>query len=396
MPLASNQKPTHTTMQHHDPNLECFKELEIIKSKIATLQEAPGEFPNQLRSWEARREEIRNQLILANQGLVQSNARKYVGYGLDFHDLVQEGLIGLIKAIERFDYRKGWKLSTYAQQWIMQAMMRALSKQSRTIRIPEDRLSEMRKLKRVTERIRKEFESEPTPEDIAWEMKISVSKVRDLLALEGQTISMHTPVGDSGDATIIDFTADPSEVDPGRDMDFSLKSKWLMESLETLTEREREVFVLRHGLCNKESQSLVEIGVRFGVCKERIRQIENAAYHKVALFVGSKDGNGFLKSVREAAVLKNQAMQENHIPAKTMPMEPKRGVITRKKGKNDNPNHHIWLNNGTWFCKFKVHSAEGRPKMINKSLKTHSEEEARIRRDQMMSTYDAPCHDVAA
>ncbi len=383
-------------MQHHDQNLECFKELEIIESKIAALQEAPGEFPDQLRGWETRREKIRNQLILANQGLARSLAGKYVGYGLDFHDLVQEGLIALIKVIERFDYRKGCKLSTYAQQWIMQAMMRALSKQSRTIRIPEDRLSEIRKLKVITERIRKKIECEPTPEDIAWEMNIPVSKVRDLLALEEQTTSMHTPVGDSGDATIIDFIGDPSELDPGHDMDFALRSKWLMESLETLTEREREVFVLRHGLCNKESQTLVEIGVRFGVCKERIRQIENAAYNKVASFVGSKDGDGFLKSVKEAAVLKNQAKNENHIAAKTMPMEPKRGVITRKKGKNDNPNHHIWLNNGTWFCKFKIHSVDGRPQRINKSLKTHSEEEARIRRDQMMSTYDAPCQDVAA
>lgn len=396
MPLASTQKPTHTTMQHHDQNLDCFKQLEIVESKITALREAPGAFSDHLRSWENRREKIRNQLILANQGLVQSNARKYMGYGLDFHDLVQEGMIGLIKAIESFDYHRGCKLSTHAERPINQAMMRALSKQSRTIRIPEERLSEMRKLKAVTERLRQDFESEPTPEDIAWEMNIPVSKVRALLALEGQTISMHTPVGDSGDATIIDFIANPSEVDPGRDMDFALKSKWLMESLETLTEREREVFVLRHGLCNKESQSLVEIGVRFGVCKERIRQIENAAYHKVALFVGSKDGNGFLKSVKEAAALKNQAMKENQIAAKTIPMEPKLGVITRKKGKNDNPNHHIWLNNGTWFCKFKVHSADGLPKMINKSLKTHSEEEARIRRDQMMSTYDGPGHDIAA
>jgi hypothetical protein len=214
--------------------------------------------------------------------------------------------------------------------------------------------------------------------------------------LEGQTISIYDPIGDSGDATIIDFTADPSEADPGRELDFTLHHKWLMESLETLTEREREVFVLRNGLCNKEARSLVEIGVRFGVCKERIRQIENAAYHKVVGFIRSKDSNGFLKAVKEAAAFRNQAKKKNDSATEKMQLEPKRGVITRKNGKNDNPNHHIWLNNGTWFCKFKVRSADGDIQNINKSLKTHSEEEARIRRDQMMSTYDGPGHDVAA
>jgi RNA polymerase primary sigma factor len=396
MSITSNQNSPHTTMQHHDHNVETFKELEIVNSKIAARQESPGEFPDQLRVWETRREEIRNQLLLANQGLVRSLAGKYMGNGLDSHDLVQEGVIGLINAIERFDYRKGCKLSTYAQKWILQAMMRALSKHSRTIRIPEEPLSKMRKLKRVTERIRKEMECEPTPEDIAWEMNIPVSKVRDLLALEGQTISIYDPIGDSGDATIIDFTADPSEADPGRELDFTLHHKWLMESLETLTEREREVFVLRNGLCNKEARSLVEIGVRFGVCKERIRQIENAAYHKVVGFIRSKDSNGFLKAVKEAAAFRNQAKKKNDSATEKMQLEPKRGVITRKNGKNDNPNHHIWLNNGTWFCKFRVRSADGDIQNINKSLKTHSEEEARIRRDQMMSTYDGPGHDVAA
>ena len=381
-------------MQSHEQNLERFKQLESVKLRIAALQKNPGDISGELHYWQKQATETRNELILANRGLVGSHAKKYRDLGLEIEDLEQEGIIGLGKAIEKFEYRRDCQLSTYAEYWIKQAMFRALSKQSRTIRIPEDRLSEMRKLKAVAEKFRKEFGSEPSVEEIAWEMNIPERRVRALLVIEQPTISMHTPVGHTDGATIIDFIADSSVVDPGKNIDLSIHHKWLKESFETLTDRECEVLKLRHGIANTRRQSLEQIGIKFGVCSERIRQIHNKAYEKVVCFIREKESSGFLKKVRQSAAIKNQANKAKRATAIAPPKRPDFGLKTRNT--NANPNHHIWNNNGTWYCKFRVYDTDGETKQIRTSLNTQSEEEARILRDEKMADYSEPQPHAAA
>ena len=381
-------------MLSHEQNLERFKLLEIAESRVATLQRNPGECSGEVRYWLNKGDETRNDLIMANLGLVTSLAKKYTKYGLELEDLEQEGIIGLGKAIEKFDYRRDCQLSTYAAYWIKQAMTRALSKQSRTIRIPEHRLSEMRKLKAVAEKFRKEFGSEPSTEEIAWEMNISEQRVCDLRSMEQQTISMHSPVGHTDGATIIDFIADSSVVDPGKNIDLSIHHKWLKESFETLTDRECEVLKLRHGIANTRRQSLEQIGIKFGVCSERIRQIHNKAYEKVVCFIREKESSGFLKKVRQSAAIKNQANKAKRATAIAPPKRPDFGLKTRNT--NANPNHHIWNNNGTWYCNFRVYDTDGETKQIRTSLNTQSEEEARILRDEKMADYSEPQPHAAA
>jgi RNA polymerase sigma factor (sigma-70 family) len=386
--------PIPTTMLSHQQNLERFKLLETARFRVATLQNNPGESSSEAGYWQKQGDETRNELILANLGLVTSLARKYTQYGLEIDDLEQEGRIGLGKAIEKFDYRRGWQLSTYAEHWIRQAITRALSKQARTIRIPEERLTEIRKLKAVAEEMRKEFGGEPSPEEIAWEMNIPERQVRALLAMEQQTVSMHTPVGHTDGATIIDFVADSSVMDPGMEMDLSIHHKWLRESFQTLTERECEVFKLRHGIDHRRSQSLEKIGMKFGVSGERIRQIHHKAYEKVVCFIREKESSGFLKKVKESAAIKNQAHGAKDVTALTSQNRPKSGLKTRNT--NANPNHNLWNNNGTWSCKFRVYTADGGIQQINKSLKTRSLEEARILRDEMMDEFNRPLPHAAA
>ena len=278
-----------------EEEIELAKNMEagaVAKEKIAILKsreenateeelaEIKEEIKNLQKDLDAG-DEAKKRLAEANLRLVVSIAKRYVGRGMLFLDLIQEGNLGLIKAVEKFDYRKGYKFSTYATGWIRQAITRAIADQARTIRIPVHMVETINKLIRVSRQLLQELGREPSPEEIAAEMNMPVERVREILKISQEPVSLETPIGEEEDSHLGDFIQDDNVPVPADAAAFTLLKEQLEEVLGTLTEREQKVLTLRFGLEDGRARTLEEVGKEFNVTRERIRQIEAKALRKL-------------------------------------------------------------------------------------------------------------------
>ena len=291
--MDSNLPRTFSTIVNNDDILQMYLK-EIGRKKMLSKNEEV-ELGRKIQEGSVKEKEwAKKQLIQANLRLVVSIAKKYIGQGVLFMDLVQEGSLGLIKAAEKFDYKKNFKFSTYATWWIRQAITRAIADQARTIRIPVHMVETINKLIRIQRQMLQDLGREPIPEEIGAEMDMPTQKVRDILKIAQEPVSLETPIGEEDDSHLGDFIEDQDATSPADHAAYELLKEQLNDVLDTLTDREENVLRLRFGLDDGRTRTLEEVGKVFGVTRERIRQIEAKALRKLRHPSRSKQLRDFL------------------------------------------------------------------------------------------------------
>ena len=271
--------------QNIEDGAVAIEKINVLKGRLdGASEEEKAEIKEEIKTLQRdvdKGADAKKRLAEANLRLVVSIAKRYVGRGMLFLDLIQEGNLGLIKAVEKFDYKKGYKFSTYATWWIRQAITRAIADQARTIRIPVHMVETINKLIRVSRQLLQELGREPSPEEIAKEMSMPVERVREILKISQEPVSLETPIGEEEDSHLGDFIKDDNVPVPADAAAFTLLKEQLEEVLGTLTEREQKVLTLRFGLEDGRARTLEEVGKEFNVTRERIRQIEAKALRKL-------------------------------------------------------------------------------------------------------------------
>ena len=284
VPLLSADEEIELAQNMEDGAVATEK-INVLKGRLdGASEEEKAEIKEEIKTLQRdvdKGADAKKRLAEANLRLVVSIAKRYVGRGMLFLDLIQEGNLGLIKAVEKFDYKKGYKFSTYATWWIRQAITRAIADQARTIRIPVHMVETINKLIRVSRQLLQELGREPSPEEIAKEMNMPVERVREILKISQEPVSLETPIGEEEDSHLGDFIKDDNVPVPADAAAFTLLKEQLEEVLGTLTEREQKVLTLRFGLEDGRARTLEEVGKEFNVTRERIRQIEAKALRKL-------------------------------------------------------------------------------------------------------------------
>ncbi len=296
--LQEIEEVTEEEIADTDALVDTFSTDDPVRMYLKEIGKVPLLTPEEEQELARRRadgdEEAKRRMAEANLRLVVSIAKRYVGRGMLFLDLIQEGNLGLIKAVDKFDYTKGYKFSTYATWWIRQAITRAIADQARTIRIPVHMVETINKVIRVSRQLLQELGHDPSAEEIAEEMGMPVDKVRDILKIAQEPVSLETPIGEEEDSHLGDFIPDEDASEPSEAASFSLLREQLMTVLDTLTPREKKVLELRFGIVDGRTRTLEEVGKEFNVTRERIRQIEAKALRKLRHPSRSKKLRDFL------------------------------------------------------------------------------------------------------